>query len=1101
MQTVPPLKILKASAGSGKTFSLTLQYLFLLLSGENKFREILAVTFTNKATAEMKQRIMDVLEALAKESRLTGTDKASSYRTFILQEFATWDEEMLQQKASHIYRQILHDYSRFSVSTIDGFVQRVIRSFTFELGIDASYKLEMNLRKVKNDLVTRLNQLLDERPDLLQWIIDYAQSKIDNDDHWNYRYALSELADEIFKEYFQDYDQAVSRIPGHELFQNLDQYTKETIRQFEEEFKNTLNKAAELVRSWAIDAAEFNQKSRNYLSKLHTLSPADPADVVSKTRKYIDQPQEWQNKGLTQNMAALYSQLNPLLKHLDHFYQEKGGNYYLAKAINDNLYYLRLLKEMSNLLAGWRKENSAQLISDAQILLNNIGMTETGDPTFIWEKTGQRYRHFLFDEFQDTSRKQWENFRPLLINALGSASGQRTEHLMVGDVKQSIYRWRNGDWRILLERAENEISIAFNNPIQNQLFTNETLDVNYRSHENIVAFNNLLFHYAPAWVQDRINSRILTDLGAETYEKWWQASGLHNTILRAYQDSGQEMPQQHKKQGGIVQVDFLEVENNLHRASSVKQAAMERLYTTLEEWMTSGRYRPGQIGILVRNNRDAKELVAYLLDQRPAFEIISAEALLLSNHPAIQLLINTLYAQSTRPPDDGLYKATAIYLYNRLSAGHQITADDWIYINERDPAQLAGLLPQALCEHWEAWQQLPLAELCELLIREYGLQDHAASLPYLLAFRDLIAAFTAGGERGIPAFLTYWAEEGSEKALPSGGQSDAVEVITIHKSKGLAFDVVMIPFCSWELDGRPNSNFWVDTSNTPYSILNKVPLKYKADLGKSVLYRSFYEEMLYNYMDALNTCYVANTRARQHLYITAPGKKGDNDTKSLLVSDVLLEVLTNHAAALNITFTDRLHFDQNQEAATVQKPTESVEQSWKFTHYPVSGHIQQVLIGQEELQNLDILSREKVKRQGRLLHELLARSPDESQLSTIADQLTAEGWMHAAERAEVLLIASQTYQHPTLQKFISSGSGYQQFNEKSIILPGGKTLRPDKILIGHQELIVIDFKFTSGQEAAHIQQINAYKQALQQLGHPNIRAYIYYGYEKELKAV
>ena len=184
MPAVPPLKILKASAGSGKTFSLTAQYLILLFSGENKYREILAITFTNKATAEMKGRILEVLEALATDAGRT-KDVAGGYREILLAAYPRWDAAELQQRAVETYRRILHDYSRFAVSTIDGFTQKVIRGFTFELGIDAGYKLEMNIRKVKTDLVLRLNRVLDERPDLLQWIMDFAQTKIDRDENWN----------------------------------------------------------------------------------------------------------------------------------------------------------------------------------------------------------------------------------------------------------------------------------------------------------------------------------------------------------------------------------------------------------------------------------------------------------------------------------------------------------------------------------------------------------------------------------------------------------------------------------------------------------------------------------------------------------------------------------------------------------------------------------------------------------------------------------------------------------------------------------------------------------------------------------------------------
>src|SRR5690606_15355127 len=415
MPAAPPLKILKASAGSGKTFSLTAQYLTLLFAGEHKYREGLAITFPNKATAETKGRILEVLQAVARGDGRT-QNAASGYREMLLAAYPQWDAGILQQRAAETYRKILHDYSRFAVTTIDGFTQKVIRGFTFELGIDAGYKLEMNIRKVKADLVLRLNRMLDERPDLLQWIIDYAQAKIDRDENWNYRWALSELASEIFKEDFQDFEKAVSRIPGQELFSNLDRYCKAAIKQFEETFEQLLKAAADTFRDSGVDATDLNGKSRNYLGKLDRFSAQDPANTVKKLEKYIGEPDEWQKGGLDGPMAALYHALNPLLEQLQELYGEQAPDYFLAKAIDENLYYLRLLKEMSALLAEWRHDNAAQLISDAQILLSSIGTNESGDPTFIWEKMGNRFKHFLFDEFQDTSKRQWDNLRPLLID-------------------------------------------------------------------------------------------------------------------------------------------------------------------------------------------------------------------------------------------------------------------------------------------------------------------------------------------------------------------------------------------------------------------------------------------------------------------------------------------------------------------------------------------------------------------------------------------------------------------------------------------------------------------------------------------------------------
>ena len=1106
MPIAAPLKILKASAGSGKTFSLAAHYLILLFSAEKKHREILAITFTNKATAEMKNRILAILETLA----TTGAhqeDSTGGYRKILLTAYPQLTPQTLKTQASAVYRNILHDYSRFSVSTIDGFTQKIIRGFTFELGIDSGYKLEMNIRKVKADLVVRLNNLLDDRPDLLQWITDYAKSKIDQDENWNYRWALNQLASEIFKEDFQDFDHAVANIPEEELFENLNRYCSEAILQFEQAFGALLETAAEIFAQSGVDPAELAGKSQNAIGKLRSLSAKDPFHAIKKLEKYIDSPEKWQKGHPTGNLALLYSQLNPVLVQLYTHYTSASGQYYLALAINDNLYYLRLLKEMSALLTTWRKENSAQLISDAQLLLNHIGISESGDPTFIWEKTGNRYRHFLFDEFQDTSKKQWHNLQPLLINAMADTSGQHNEHLIVGDVKQSIYRWRNGDWRILLDGVEKQIAQAFHLTDTAVAIAHETLRVNYRSYERIVAFNNLVYTHAPKWLQGRINDKLAGLLDPETYENWWVASGNHDTIIRAYQDSSQEMPSSpgQKKTGGSVQVDFIDVAHNNHRLTSIKEEALTRLSDTLIQWISSGRYRPEQIGILVRTNGEAGEIIQHLLNrQRDTgvfFNVISGDALALINSPSIRLLINTLRALVTPAASATLYWANCAHLFQQIHQNQPIAPHDWLLIRSGTAEQLGRLLPESLCQNRNSWAQLPLAELVESLIKTYGLDTQAESLPYLLAFRDQVAAFSTNGERGIPAFLTYWDEEGTDQTLPASAGTDAVEILTIHKSKGLAFDVVMIPFCGWPVDGKPNGHFWVDVHNTPYSLLSKAPVKYKADLGKSTLYQAYYEEMLFNYMDALNTLYVATTRARKHLYITAPNKKGDDPISSLVSGDLLLAILPDYAQELGIPYQNGIYIDETTPAPATIPTAETPAQptNWAFHYYPTSERIKQQLALPEVMNELDVIKLDNAKRYGQVLHELMALATTESELAQYVAHFHAQGLIKVHEQAAILTMARKTWQHPKLAPLLAGH--YRHINEKSIILPDGRTLRPDKILAGTAETIVLDFKFTQHEDQSHHRQVLGYQSVLRTLGMPGVRGLIYYAVLEKLVEV
>lgn len=397
-----PLKILQASAGSGKTFSLTAHYLTLLLSGETKYREILAVTFTNKATEEMKTRIMEVLKGFA-----LGQDEVEDYRILVLKAHPELNKALLQQRSEAIYKRILHDYSRFSVSTIDGFVQKVIRGFAFELGLDSGYALEMNFEKVKNELADKLDEQMDHNPNLLQWIIDLALDRISNNVSWNYRNELTDLAGEIFKERYQPFDNAIQELIEHNdlnvLFGEYSKSTKQQISLFESSLKELALRAANLFEAANIATDQLKGKSRSPLLAIAKIADGDFSKIET-IAKLINEPEEWFKAGADD---SLYYSLNPVLDKLYQHYIDGLPEYILAQAFNKNLYYLRLMQEMAVLLKTYRQESGNLLISDAQNLLKGITGEDDDNPAFIWEKTGSRYRHFLFDEFQDTSANQW----------------------------------------------------------------------------------------------------------------------------------------------------------------------------------------------------------------------------------------------------------------------------------------------------------------------------------------------------------------------------------------------------------------------------------------------------------------------------------------------------------------------------------------------------------------------------------------------------------------------------------------------------------------------------------------------------------------------
>ncbi|WP_159637623.1 UvrD-helicase domain-containing protein [Sphingobacterium composti Ten et al. 2007 non Yoo et al. 2007] len=1113
MTHVAPLKILKASAGSGKTFSLTLHYITLLLTNENSYREILAVTFTNKATAEMKERILSVLQGLATGDK---SDKIESFRKLLLDKNPKWSAHLIQEKAHRVYRRILHDYSHFTISTIDGFSQKVIRSFTYELNLDAGYKIEMNTNKVKADLTMMLNQLLDEKPELLEWIIGYAEKKIANNENWNYRNQLSQLAGLIFSENFQEFDGALASADTNQVFNLLNKEIFDKTQEFESILSEILKEYKNTVETSGADPEELKQGKNNKIFTAYRIKvePAklSPSKIQEEIFDKLLALNNYDEVFCSKKKEIRYDLINSFKLILDKINQIFAlfPSYIAYKAVQGNLYYLRLLKEMSDLLSVWRKENSAQLISDSQILLNKLGLDAHNDPTFIWEKIGNRYNYFLFDEFQDTSRIQWKNYSPLLLNALSNTEGLQNEHLIVGDVKQSIYRWRNGDWRILLQQVEEQVTQNFHLDEEGKkhFIENGNLETNFRSLPNIIRFNNYLYQTIPTHLQNVLNDAAQTELSEEGL-RWWRQAQNDSMLVRAYENSGQEIPDfklNDNSNQGSIEIEYIPVDDNRWRANQAQEESIERLCEKVGEWISTKRYEAKQIGILVRSNKQAMLLIQKLMEYKNAtgisFDVISGDALSLASNDAINLLVESLKAFVYNSDKHVIHHARMVYLYQIIQNQTSFDPNAWLLFKENKIENLKTLLPERLIEDWNTWQKLPLVHLVEKLIEIYGFtSENNVHLPYILTFKDIVGNFTANGERGINQFLEFWDEDGNKAVLPSNGKVNAIEVTTIHKSKGLAYDVVMIPFCSWTLDGMTNGDFWINTENTPFGQLGRIPIKYSSSVGKSIFYQQYFDEKLFNYMDSLNTLYVATTRAVEHIYITAPAFATDKKTGEAkicddLISDVIYQVLDHSNAPFqleeNKLAVDNIVKKENKEDS-------NAEGQIALSHYPISVAMENALDKNSKRTINTILMLEKASQYGILAHEVMAEASKESDIQKIIARYIDEGVLALENKDLLEKEIYQIWHHPQINQWLSGD--YKIWNEAAIITADGRTLRPDKVFTKEDETIILDFKFTGDNYIEHKTQVDQYMNALQNLGYKNIRGFLFYAKSNDLMEV
>lgn len=1069
-----PLKILQASAGSGKTFSLTAHYLTLLLSGETKYREILAVTFTNKATEEMKSRILEVLHGFA-----TGDEKFNSYREVVIKANPALNPQVLKEKADRIYRKILHDYSRFSISTIDGFVQKVIRGFAFELGLDANYSLEMNYDKVKDDLVSKLDEALDHNKQLLQWIIDLAIERINDNKSWNYKVELYNLIGEIFKERFQVFEEAIGVLGADnvdELFKHYISITKAATKSFEEQLTNLAIQAQEVFNKYGVEKEHLNRKSVSPLAKIPFIINGD-LSKIENLFNYIDEPDIWFQKNI--NFDEVYRELNPILKAIRDYYLAQLPNYTLAVAFSKNLYYLRLMQEVASLLKVYREENDNLLISDAQKLITGITDDAGDNPSFIWEKVGMRYRNFLFDEFQDTSTSQWNSFRSLLTNAIATPSVEFIDHLIVGDTKQSIYRWRNGDWNILHKQAKSDVGA--------DRVLEESLEENYRSAEHIISFNNLIYKAIPLRLQHELNQGL--ENKPDELRSWWQELGFNHIVTDIYSTSTQQFAPK-TPIGGTIKLRKIGKEDapdeQRFTETVYRDVSLNEVISEINRLKTEQGYVARDIAILVRSNTEAITTVKKLMAQ--GIDVISGEALLISNNLGVQLIIDTMRALVGLDSETALYKANCIALYNSLN-NISPDADHYLNLNNTSFSSLTAVLPESLCLNWQSWMQLPLPELVEMLIDSYGLNYIMTHLPYLLAFRDLTANATRLGEKGIVAFLSWWDEEGINKSLPSPESADAVQIITIHKSKGLAFRAVFIPFCNWEIKGKVNSIFWVSSDETDFRTLRGIPLKYSESLSNSSVAKAYYEELLYNHMDALNMLYVATTRARDYLYIATMAKK---DTGKLTtIGDVLNQTFEND-------------FDENNTYEIVDEvPSKSVDKdnvtSIELDHYPVTNRLAELYVPNQQQHLKHVLNILKSGRRGSLLHDVLANAGTEKEVETYLEYLELEGMILQEEKTELKLAVLDVLNNADLRLILDKAT--ESITEKNIIDANGKMHRPDRVLLSADEVIILDYKFTLVEAKEHIDQVLSYKALFAEMGYNKVSGYLFYAVTKQLKSI
>jgi len=1076
------LKIYRASAGSGKTHTLTGEFLKLCFEYPDKFKEILAVTFTNKAAEEMKHRIVDELKLLA-----TNPNQSAHLEWFIDKQ-ASPNIDLIQRQAQKIITTILHNYSAFNVSTMDSFVQRVIRAFAYEIGVHGGYRIEMDENRVINDLTDILYQQLDSDKELLRWLIRYAEYKVDEGSNWDFRKEIRALVKEIFKEKFRQFSTSTQTEGSAEANKEksrklLNELYGDILRiknNFEQKMESFGRSALKTIELNDISPTENGQNFKyicNYLCNkiinAKSLSEYTPNKTV---RKCLDGIENWYAKKASTEIIAniervFYPVCDCLAAAID-LHDKEFTNYMTAYNLLSNFHAFGILNDVTSLLPDYRDDNNLLLISDTTHLLREI--VAHNDAPFIFEKVGNKFKHLLIDEFQDTSSFQWDNFKPLVTNSLAEGN----QNLIVGDVKQSIYRWRNGDWRLLLSQVEKELG---SHNVQN-----ETLDVNWRSRKNIIDFNNSVFSSIPVLLQQIYKNDGLLE------------TEFDEMIEKAYFDSFQLLPSNKSKEGGRVKIEFVQVETRSEMRKKWREKAYEKIIQNIDDLLLNRGYSAGDIAILVRSNKDGKDIVDLLLDYQlrnpmaPRYQLISADSLFLSSSPVIQIMINAM--KFIADQRDEIALATLLMLCNNPSNK---------FFEELD-LRLSNL-PESFEQTLNELGKLPLFELSCKLIDIFELNKQTTEIPYLQRFHDCMIDYTRDNNSDLFSFINWWDDNNHSVSLQLSDKQNAINVMTVHKSKGLAFKVVLIPFCDWQIDNTVFSTapiLWCKTTQSPYNKFSYLPMKYKKDLGESYFSRDYYEEKLYLYMDALNMLYVAVTRPKEELIIIAPS---DFSTKTSSIADLIY---------LAISKEQKYNLFANPDQAFIQLPQffnvetsvfeietiknvqsqfkeESGENIIEFKDYPIKDWRDKLTIKHDANEYFikSNLIREKKINYGTLMHKVLSRINSENDLEKVINEMMYSGVLNNYDSSEVKENILKILRTDEVSEWFSGK--WTVKSELPILTISGDKKIPDKILFAADETIVIDFKFGDF-HSEYKTQITEYVELLRKMDYPNVSGVLYF---------
>ena len=1017
------LSIYKASAGSGKTYTLTREYLRMLLQDKQLVDDkrlphsrILAVTFTKKSTAEMKERILRELYILA-----TTPNESEYINDFLADSTIGLDINQIQQRAHTLLIGILQDYTRFSVSTIDGFYQQVIRSFAKEMGLSATYDVSMDneeiIQQAVDDIFKRMREQQPEDDEVRTWIYEFAKNNIDDDKQWNPSKLVKKFSEELFKEKLMRRMEAIQ-----EAFSN-----KELIRQYKKDLEDVLKNAEEDVAKLTKQAQKILAKENGWAKNFVNTFAKTPFewlnnDIGKTFSNVLSNPSGAYIKSIPkaqqQHLASIYEQqLAPICQNLhDICTGNTARNYFTVLEILPYLYRMGILQDVD------------KQITETDIFLGRLPIAKTNqiinqiidgqDAPFIYERIGQYYRHYMIDEFQDTSTLQWNNFAPLIHET----EDNNRDNLIVGDVKQSIYRFRNSDWRLL-----NEIPAQFHN------ISLPKMEDNWRTAKVVITENEKILQRYSKWVADQID---------EISQQTEISQDIRN--MYSYKAMHQEAKKEYK---GYFHFQFFD-------AKTAKTDSLEALDQLLQSLQAEG-IDLKRVTLLTRWGHEASELAQFLVQHN--YSVQSAEGLRIGSHPAIKTIIHLLKED----------------FHTQHSIAQSAVKQFYGEINDEQRQKIT----QA--------ESLPLYERVQTIIEILQLQSMEGAIPYLTAFQDIIYQFAKSRIADASVFIEYWERKSDKFTIPAAKTTNTLQIMNIHSSKGLEFDIVIIPMLSWHIMSfHDNEILWCEPKKEPFNMLPLVAVHPSDKLMQTHLKDDYIQEMTAQYTDNLNLTYVALTRPRYRLYAFGEMYSTTRDGKASIKNiGHLLSYLydSNHELDEQLTYAKMDEGETSLAPLPPPKKEDANTISAEYVNVSIEDRLTLRSRAEDDFTEETPLSTIDL---GTKMHLWLSHIRTWQDAEPSLNRLIREGQVtdqQAIEMSKQLQQLQSLIQRENHADWFADQ--YQILFEQDIITPSGNLYRPDRVMIKDKHAIIIDYKFGHVERKSHIEQVRDYMLLLHQMGY------------------